>query len=109
MEAKRDFTDVRDIVYAYWLATEKCAPGETYNICSGKTHSIQEVLDKLLSLSTNIEIKVEQDPKRMRPSDVLLLSGDSSKFRQVTGWEPKIDYLNQTLEDMLNYWRQHTF
>lgn len=106
LEAKRDFTDVRDMVVAYWLATEKCQPGEAYNICSGQTYSIQEVLDKLISLSTTKEIKVEQDPSRMRPSDVMILSGDNSKFRQATGWEPKIDYLNQTLEDMLNYWRE---
>lgn len=106
LEAKRDFTDVRDIVQAYWLATEKCQPGEAYNICSGKDFTIQEVLDKLLSLAKNKDIKVEQDPARMRPSDVPLLSGDSSRFRELTGWSPKIDYLNQTLEDMLDYWRK---
>ncbi|MFA6215969.1 MAG: GDP-mannose 4,6-dehydratase [Patescibacteria group bacterium] len=105
LEAKRDFTDARDIVVAYWVATEKCQPGEAYNICSGQVYSIQEVLDKLLALSTRKDIKVEQDPSRMRPSDVLLLSGDSSLFKKTTGWEPKISYLNQTLEDMLNYWR----
>ena len=107
LEAKRDFTDVRDIVRAYWLATEKCQPGGTYNICSGKAYSIQEVLDKLLSLSSKKDIRVEPDPARMRPSDVPLLSGDNSKFRQATGWQPKIDYLQQTLEDMLNYWREN--
>jgi len=106
LEAKRDFTDVRDIVRAYWLATEKCQPGEAYNICSGKDFTIQEVLDKLLSLAKNKDIKVEPDPARMRPSDVPVLSGDSSRFRELTGWEPKIDYLNQTLEEMLNYWRE---
>lgn len=105
LEAKRDFTDVRDIVQAYWLATEKCRPGEVYNICSGKVYSISEVLNKLLSLSIQKDIKVEQDSKRMRPSDVPLLEGDNAKFKKATGWEPKIDYLNQTLEDMLNYWR----
>ena len=106
LEAKRDFTDVRDVVRAYWLATEKCQPGEAYNICSGKVYTIQQVLDKLLSLSTKKDIKVEPDPKRMRPSDVPLLNGDNTKFKEATGWQPKIDYLNQTLEDMLNYWRQ---
>lgn len=106
LDAKRDFTDVRDIVRAYWLATEKCEPGETYNICSGKAYSINNVLDKLLSLSTRNDIKIEKDTLRLRPSDVPLLSGDNGKFRQATGWVPEIDYLNQTLEDMLNYWRQ---
>ncbi|MAF13923.1 MAG: GDP-mannose 4,6-dehydratase [Parcubacteria group bacterium] len=106
LEAKRDFTDVRDIVQAYWVATDKCKPGEAYNMCSGQTHSIQQVLDKLLSLSTNKEIKVEEDPARMRPSDVLILSGDNTKFKEATGWEPKINYLDKTLVDMLNYWRE---
>ena len=106
LEAQRDFTDVRDIVRAYWVATEKCQPGEEYNICSGQTHTIREVLDKLLSLSTKKDIKIEQDPARMRPSYVPILSGDNSKFIKATGWKPEIDYLNQTLEDMLNYWRE---
>lgn len=106
LDAKRDFTDVRDMVKAYWLATEKCQSGEIYNICSEKAYSIKEVLDKLLSLSTVKDIKIEQDPARMRPSDVPLLSGDCTKFKQATGWKVEIDYLNQTLEDMLNYWRE---
>jgi GDP-4-dehydro-6-deoxy-D-mannose reductase len=105
LEAKRDFTDVRDIVRAYWLAVEKCEPGDMYNICAGNCYTIQEMLDKLLSLSTKKDIKVEQDPARMRPSDVPILQGDNSKFCSATGWKPEIDYLNQTLEDMLSYWR----
>lgn len=105
LEAQRDFSDVRDIVRAYWVATEKCQPGEIYNISSSKSYSIKEVLDKLLSLSTVKDIKVEADPSRMRPSDVPILTGDSTKFREVTGWQPHIDYLNQTLKDMLDYWR----
>jgi len=105
LEAQRDFSDVRDIVRAYWVATEKCQPGEIYNIASGKSYSIKEVLDKLLSLSTVKDIKVEADPSRMRPSDVPILTGDSTKFRQATGWQPQIDYLGQTLKDMLDYWR----
>ncbi len=106
LEAKRDFTDVRDIVRAYWLAVDKCQPGEVYNICSEKAFSIQEVLDKLLSLSTKKGIEIRQDPSRIRPSDVPILVGDCTKFRQATNWQPKIDYFNQTLLDMLNYWRQ---
>jgi len=106
LEAKRDFTDVRDIVSAYWLATEKCQPGDVYNISAGNCYSIQEVLAKLISLSTVKDIQVVKDMARLRPSDVPILQGDSSKFRAATGWQPKIDYLNQTVEDMLNYWRE---
>lgn len=105
LEAKRDFTDVRDMVRAYWLAVTKCIPGQVYNICSEEkgTYQISQILEILLSLS-KAKIRLEQDPHRMRPSDVNILQGDSSKFRQVTGWRPKIS-IEKTLEDLLNYWR----
>ncbi len=103
LEAKRDFTDVRDMVKGYWLALEKCEAGEAYNICSGTSWSIQEVLDKLLAKSS-VKIEVRQDPTRMRPSDVPILEGDNSKFSKVTGWKPEIDF-DTTLEDILEYWR----
>jgi len=104
LEAKRDYTDVRDIINAYWLATEKCKFGEPYNICSGKTWPIKSVLDILLSKSQRKDIEVKQDEKKMRPSDVPVLLGDCSKFKKQTGWEPKIPF-EKTLEDTLNYWR----
>jgi GDP-4-dehydro-6-deoxy-D-mannose reductase len=103
LEAKRDYSDVRDIVRAYLLALEKGLSGEVYNICSGQTHTIQAVLDLLLSF-TRSKIEVQQDPARMRPSDVMVLLGDCSKFRQQTGWEPTIP-LAQTLRDLLDHWR----
>jgi GDP-4-dehydro-6-deoxy-D-mannose reductase len=103
LEAKRDFTDVRDIVQAYWLALEKGEPGEVYNIATGKAWSVQEVLNMLLGM-TKVQVEIRQDPARMRPSDVPVLIGDSTKFRQRTGWQPKIPY-EQTLRDMLDYWR----
>jgi len=103
LEAKRDFTDVRDMVRAYWLALEKCEPGEVYNICSGKAWRIGDVLDSLLGM-TKTSIEVREDPKRLRPSDVPILLGDYSKFHQATGWKPEIPF-EQTLRDMLDYWR----
>ena len=103
LEAKRDFTDVRDMVKAYWLALEKCAPGEVYNICRGKCWSIRETLDLLLGM-TKAKIEVKQDPARLRPSDVQILLGDNSKFVAATGWQPTIPF-EQTLADMLDYWR----
>lgn len=104
LEAERDWTDVRDIVKAYWMAANKCLHGEPYNVCSGKVWRIRSMLDMLLTLS-DIKIEVKQDPSRMRPSDVPVLLGDSSKFRLVTGWKPKIPFA-KTLEDLLNYWRE---
>jgi len=103
LEAKRDYTDVRDTVRAYWLAAEKCIPGEVYNIASGKVYQIKEIVEILKKLSEK-EFRTEQDPKRLRPSDVQILSGDSSKFRKQTGWKPEIPF-EKTMEDTLDYWR----
>jgi len=104
LEARRDFTDVRDVVRAYWLSLEKGVPGEVYNICSGKAWTIREMLDLLLGM-TDANVKIEQDPARMRPSDVPVLLGDASKFRKATGWEPTIPF-DRTLRDLLEYWRR---
>jgi GDP-4-dehydro-6-deoxy-D-mannose reductase len=103
LEARRDFTDVRDMVRGYWLALEKCEPGEVYNLCSGRDYSIQQVLDLLLGM-TKVKIEVRQDRMRLRPSDVPVLLGDRSKFTKATGWEPVIPF-EQTLRDMLDFWR----
>jgi GDP-4-dehydro-6-deoxy-D-mannose reductase len=103
LEAVRDFTDVRDVVRAYYLALLKGEPGEVYNICQGEGHKIKEILEMLIELS-RVDIEVKPDPARMRPSDVELLIGDSSKFRMRTGWQPQIA-LRQTLQDLLDYWR----
>ena len=105
LSTKRDFTDVRDMVRGYYLAAQKGEPGEVYNIASGKAWVIKDVLDYLLSLSKVKNIKVKRDPKRLRPSDVPILLGDSSKFRQATGWQPQIPF-KKTLRDTLNYWRR---
>jgi GDP-4-dehydro-6-deoxy-D-mannose reductase len=104
LEARRDFTDVRDIVRGYWLCLEKGLEGEVYNIGTGKTYSMKEILEMLLAIS-NIDVKIEVDPQRLRPSDVPVLLSDSSKFRKLTGWEPKIP-LRQSLQDLLDYWRE---
>ncbi len=105
LDAKRDFTDVRDVVRAYWLASQRCEFGEPYNVCSGKDRSIKSVLNLLLSLSKVKNIEVRQDPKRMRPSDTPIILGDNSKFREQTGWKPEIPF-EKTMEDLLNYWRE---
>lgn len=103
LDAQRDFTDVRDMVRAYWLALERCEPGEVYNICSGKAWTIRAVLDHLLGLS-RARIEVRQDPARLRPSDVPILLGDNTKFVTATGWAPTIPF-ERTLADMLEHWR----
>jgi len=104
LEAKRDFTDVRDTVRAYWLCLEKGEVGEVYNIGTGKAYSMKEVLDMLLSFS-NLNIKIEVDPERLRPSDVPILLPDCTKFVKQTGWKPEIPF-TQSLKDLLQYWRE---
>jgi GDP-4-dehydro-6-deoxy-D-mannose reductase len=104
LHARRDFSDVRDIVRAYWLAVNKCEYGEVYNICSEKARTIQSVLDLLLDM-TDGTIEVKQDPSRLRPSDVEVLLGDCSKFRDKTGWMPKIPF-ERTMQDLSDYWRE---
>ena len=104
LDAVRDFTDVRDMVRAYWLAVTKAKPGEVYNIATGDGITIQELLDRLVAMA-QIEVRVETDPERLRPSDVEILIGDSSKFRADTGWEPQVPF-EQTLRDTLDFWRE---
>jgi len=104
LDAVRDFTDVRDMVRGYWLAVTKARPGEVYNIATGDGLTIRELLDKLVAMA-QVEVRVETDPDRLRPSDVEILIGDSSKFRADTGWEPQIPF-EQTLRDTLDYWRE---
>jgi GDP-D-mannose dehydratase len=104
LEAKRDFTDVRDIVRGYWLALDKGEPGEVYNICSERAIQIKGLLNHLLELSSR-KVEIMKDPKRMRPSDNPILQGDSSKFRRRSGWKPEI-LLDKTLKDILEYWRK---
>lgn len=103
LDARRDFTDVRDIVRGYWLALSRGEPGEVYNLGSGSAHSIAEVLHSLLSKS-NVQIKVEQDPLRLRPSDVPVVICDYTKMRSRTGWQPQVP-LEESLVEALDYWR----
>jgi GDP-4-dehydro-6-deoxy-D-mannose reductase len=105
LDARRDFTDVRDMVRAYYLVVTQGVPGDVYNIGAGRSHSVQELLDTLLSYS-QIEITVEKDPGRLRPSDVPEVRCDATKFRALTGWQPSIPF-ETTLRDVLDDWRQH--
>lgn len=104
LSAKRDFTDVRDVVRAYALLIQKGQKGETYNIGSGKAIAIQEILDTILSFST-VDIKIEVDPEKLRPVDIPIIEADISKVRECIGWKPEI-LLESTLDETLNYWRK---
>ena len=103
LSAKRDFTDVRDVVRAYALLVQKGKAGETYNIGTGHALAIQEILDRIISLSDK-EIEVRVDAERLRPVDVPIIEPDISKVHDCTGWKPQIP-LEQTLRETLEYWR----
>lgn len=103
LAARRDFTDVRDVVRAYRLLIELGTPGEVYNVCSGKAVAVQRLADRLLALAERpMRLVIDQD--RYRPVDVPAVVGDSSRLRAATGWEPEIP-LDRTLADLLGYWR----
>ncbi len=104
LSAERDFTDVRDIVRAYYLAIEQGEAGAVYNVCSGVANSMQMVLDRLIALSSH-PITVTVSPERFRPVEIPRLVGDYSRLRGQTGWQPQIS-LDQTLHDVLTDWRQ---
>jgi GDP-4-dehydro-6-deoxy-D-mannose reductase len=87
LEAERDFLDVRDVVRAYLALLANGRGGEVYNICSGRTVAIREVLRQLITIA-RVPVEVRDDPERMRPSDVPILSGNAAKLRAATGWEP---------------------
>lgn len=103
LSAKRDFCDVRDVVRAYHLVCARGTPGEVYNICSGRAVTIEEMLNMLIE-EARVKVKVEVDPERLRPSDVMVLQGDAGKVKRELGWEPTIP-LARSLADLLDYWR----
>jgi len=104
LSAERDFTDVRDIVRAYYLALERGEPGAAYNVCSGVAHKMSTVLERLITLSTH-PIRVAIDEARLRPVEIPRLVGDFSALHKQTGWQPQISF-DQTLQDVLADWRQ---
>ncbi|MCL4875248.1 MAG: GDP-mannose 4,6-dehydratase [Anaerolineae bacterium] len=100
LDAQRDFTDVRDVVRAYYQIVTQGKVGEVYNVCRGEAHSLRELLDMLCGMST-ARLRVEIDPTRLRPLDVECVIGDATRLRQDTGWQPTID-IRQSLTDILD-------
>ena len=104
LTAKRDFSDVRDIVSGYRLLAEKGQSGEVYHFSSGKAVSIEQVLEMLLKMSDK-SIIVKTDNSRLRKNDIPCLKGDSQKAKSKLRFLPKFS-LEETLKDTLNYWRE---
>jgi len=103
LDAQRDLTDVRDTVRAYRLIVERGRPGFPYNVCSGRAVVIGDLLEMLLARA-RVPIRILVDSSRMRPNDVPVLLGDPGRIRTELGWIPQIP-LEQTLDDLLDYWR----
>jgi len=103
LEAKRDFTDVKDMVRAYAAVMGKGKIGDVYNIGSGTSYKISDILNKLVFMSSS-KIKIEKEEGLLRPSDNPELICDSTKFVKLTGWKPEIS-IEETLKDTLDYWR----
>ncbi len=98
LAARRDFTDVRDVVRAYRLIVAGGHLGEPLNVASGRALSIREMLDRLVAAS-GLEVEISEDPSRMRPADVPVVQGSSARLRALTGWEPEIA-LDATIRDI---------
>jgi GDP-4-dehydro-6-deoxy-D-mannose reductase len=103
LDAERDFTDVRDVVRAYWLLLNRGEAGAVYNIGSGQHYSARHLLERLLSFSSSA-VEITVDPTRLRPSDVPVSICDNRKLVAATGWQPEIS-LDRSLTDLLTHWR----
>jgi GDP-4-dehydro-6-deoxy-D-mannose reductase len=104
LEAVRDFTDVRDVVRAYWSLLREGRPGEVYNVCSGKGVRLRDLLQALIGVS-GLRVEVRVDESRLRPADVPELVGDPARIQRDVGWSPRLP-LERSLADLLDYWRQ---
>ena len=104
LDAARDLHDVRDTIRAYTTIVERGEPGRIYNVCAGQAFKIRDVLDRLVAMS-RVPVTVTVDPARYRPSDNLMLLGDRTRIEREFGWKPRIS-LDQTLADLLDYWRK---
>lgn len=103
LSARRDFTDVRDVVRAYRLLVEKGTPGEVYNVCSGVDLAVQDLADQLVA-QARVPLRLETDPELLRPVELPVLRGSHDRLTAATGWEPEIP-ISRTLSDLLEDWR----
>ncbi len=102
INVRRDFTDVRDVVRAYKMIMDKGSPGETYNVCSGTTTGLREIVE-MFRKAAGVEVSVESDNEKIRSNDSDIVWGSPSKIRERTGWIPEIPMV-KTIQDMLTFW-----
>ena len=105
IDVSRDFTDVRDVVAAYYTILHKGKSGEVYNVCSGHAHKLSEIIttaENILGIKANIEV----DRSRLRPNDTMLIFGNNQKIKEELGWKPQYSF-EQTIKDIITYWQQN--
>ena len=102
LEARRDISDVRDVVRAYRRLLLAGTPGQVYNVCRGEAVSIRHIAERLLALA-GVDMPIVVDPARVRPVEIAELRGDRTRIEAATGWRPEID-LDTTLADVLDHW-----
>ena len=105
IEVARDFTDVRDVVAAYYAILHRGKSGEVYNVCSGHTRKLLEIIavaEQILGIKANIQV----DKTRLRPNDAMFICGSSKKINEELGWFPKYSF-EQTIKDIVTYWQQN--
>jgi len=105
LETRRTIVDVRDLNRGMILLLDRGKSGEVYNLGGATAYAMDAVLSRVLQRATRSDIIPEVDPKLLRPTDEPIIWADCSKLKLATGWEPAIS-LDQTIDDMLNYWRQ---
>ena len=106
LSARRDFTDVRDVARGYRLALDRGASGEVYNLCSGRSMAIEEIVQFFLDRAT-VPIEIRREDARMRAVDVPEFRGDASLARERLGWEPEVA-IDRSLAEVLDEWRVRT-
>ena len=104
LEARRAITDVRDMIRAFDLALDRAKFGEVYNVSGEKIYKMSEIVDILRTL-VDFEFTTFLDKSLIRSTDEAVIYGDSSRFKESTGWRQEIP-LEKTLKDMLDYWRK---
>ena len=104
IDVSRDFTDVHDVVAAYFALIERGHAGETYNVCSGRETSVRYLLDQLVALS-GVAITVAQEEARIRPAEQPRMVGDARKILEHTGWRAQTP-IESSLKAALQYWQR---
>jgi GDP-4-dehydro-6-deoxy-D-mannose reductase len=103
LEARRDISDVRDVVRAYRMLLVGGEPGAVYNVCRGEAVSIREIAERMLALA-GVDLPIVVDPERVRPVEIPELRGDRRRIEEAVGWRPELP-LDRTLADVLGYWQ----